>query len=123
MNIKKAGPLAVLVDCDNTPSDAAPHIMSFLDAFGTSCLRLCFGDVSSPSLAGWNAQLATLGIDAVHQPAHSVGKNASDIALVIEAMDLLHSGAFDGFAIVSSDGDFTRLAHRIRRGGKKVYGV
>lgn len=115
--------LAVLIDADNTSPKHAKAIFDEVASIGEASVRRCYGDFSSPRISGWNEQLATLGLVPHHQPANTVGKNASDIALVIDAMDLLHSGRFDGFVLVSSDSDFTRLASRIREQGLDVFGI
>ena len=85
-------------------------------------MRRIYGDFSSPRLKSWTEILQKYAIDPYQQFAYTTGKNASDIALVIDAMDLLHSGRFDGFCLVSSDSDFTRLASRLREQGADVYG-
>src|SRR6056297_1707955 len=115
--------LAVLIDADNTSHKHAKAIFEEIATLGEASVRRIYGDFSSTSMKGWSGAQASLGIVPHHQPANTVGKNASDIALVIDAMDLLHSGRFDGFVLVSSDSDFTRLAQRIREQGKDVYGI
>ncbi|NNU81295.1 NYN domain-containing protein [Halovulum dunhuangense] len=115
--------LAVLIDADNTSHKHAGAIFEEIATLGEASVRRIYGDFSSPAMKGWSGAQAGLGIVPHHQPANTVGKNASDIALVIDAMDLLHSGRFDGFVLVSSDSDFTRLAQRIREQGKDVYGI
>ncbi len=115
--------LAVLIDADNTSPKHAKAIFDEVTSLGEASVRRCYGDFSSQRMNGWSEQVASLGLVPHHQPANTVGKNASDIALVIDAMDLLHSGRFDGFVLVSSDSDFTRLASRIREQGLDVYGI
>jgi uncharacterized LabA/DUF88 family protein len=115
--------LAVLIDADNTSPKYARAIFEEISGFGEASVRRCYGDFSSSRMSGWSERIASLGLVPHHQPANTVGKNASDIALVIDAMDLLHSGRFDGFVLVSSDSDFTRLASRIREQGLDVYGI
>jgi len=115
--------LAVLIDADNTSYKAASAIFEEIATLGEASVRRIYGDFSSSSMRGWSNEQAALGIVPHHQPANTVGKNASDIALVIDAMDLLHTGRFDGFVLVSSDSDFTRLAQRIREQGNDVYGI
>ncbi|MSU89529.1 NYN domain-containing protein [Rhodobacteraceae bacterium 2CG4] len=115
--------LAVLIDADNTSYKAATAIFEEIATLGEASVRRIYGDFSSSSMRGWSSEQAALGIVPHHQPANTVGKNASDIALVIDAMDLLHTGRFDGFVLVSSDSDFTRLAQRVREQGKDVYGI
>jgi uncharacterized LabA/DUF88 family protein/Fe-S-cluster formation regulator IscX/YfhJ len=115
--------LAVLIDADNTSPKFAKAIFEEIASLGEASVRRCYGDFSSSRINGWSEQVAALGLVPHHQPANTVGKNASDIALVIDAMDLLNSGRFDGFVLVSSDSDFTRLASRIREQGLEVYGI
>jgi hypothetical protein len=115
--------LAVLIDADNTSPRHAQAIFEEIATLGEASVRRCYGDFSSQRMSGWSDKVASLGLVPHHQPANTVGKNASDIALVIDAMDLLHSGRFDGFVLVSSDSDFTRLASRIREHGLAVYGI
>jgi len=115
--------LAVMIDADNIPAKHVDAIFTEITAFGEPSVRRIYGDFSSPYLKKWSGILAEHAIVPVHQPANTVGKNASDIALVIDGMDLLHSGRVDGFVLVSSDSDFTRLASRIREQGLPVYGI
>lgn len=115
--------LAVLIDGDNTPASAAMAVMEELAGIGEIAVRRVYGDFTSSHLKKWSDVSAELALVPFHQPANTTGKNSSDIALVIDAMDLLHSGRFDGFVLVSSDSDFTRLASRIREQGKFVCGV
>jgi len=115
--------LAVLVDADNTSPKHAKAIFDEIARFGEASVRRIYGDFSSQQMAGWNRVQAEHGLVPFHQPANTVGKNASDIALVIDAMDLLHTARFDGFVLVSSDSDFTRLASRIREQGLEVFGI
>ena len=115
--------LAVLIDADNTSPKYAHAIFDEIASLGEASVRRCYGDFSSQQMAGWNRVQAEFGLVPLHSPANTVGKNASDIALVIDAMDLMHTGRFDGFVLVSSDSDFTRLASRIREQGLDVYGL
>ena len=115
--------LAVLIDADNTSPKYTKAIFDEIATLGEASVRRCYGDFSSQQMAGWSRVQAEFGLVPHHQPANTVGKNASDIALVIDAMDLMHSGRFDGFVLVSSDSDFTRLASRIREQGLDVYGM
>ncbi|PCH66746.1 MAG: Maebl [Rhodobacteraceae bacterium] len=115
--------LAVLIDADNTSPKYTKAIFDEIATLGEASVRRCYGDFSSQQMAGWNKVQAEFGLVPHHQPANTVGKNASDIALVIDAMDLMHSARFDGFVLVSSDSDFTRLASRIREQGLDVYGM
>jgi len=115
--------LAVLIDADNTSHKHAKAIFEEIAGLGEASVRRIYGDFSSSHMKGWSNVQAEFGIVPHHQPANTVGKNASDIALVIDAMDILHTGRFDGFVLVSSDSDFTRLASRIREQGLDVFGI
>ncbi|SLN33780.1 NYN domain-containing protein [Roseisalinus antarcticus] len=115
--------LAVLIDADNTSPKNATALFEEIASLGEASVRRCYGDFSSQQMAGWNRVQAEHGIVPHHSPANTVGKNSSDISLVIDAMDILHTGRFDGFVLVSSDSDFTRLASRIREQGLDVYGI
>ncbi|MGG7644690.1 NYN domain-containing protein [Rhodovulum sp. YNF3179] len=115
--------LAVLIDADNTSPQWAEAIFEEIASLGEASVRRIYGDFSSGQLKGWSDRLAHYALVPHHSPANTVGKNASDIALVIDAMDILHSGRFDGFVLISSDSDFTRLASRIREQGLDVYGI
>lgn len=115
--------LAVLIDADNTSPKHAGAIFEEIAGLGEASVRRCYGDFSSQQMAGWNRVQAEHGMVPHHSPANTVGKNSSDISLVIDAMDILHTGRFDGFVLVSSDSDFTRLASRIREQGLDVYGI
>jgi hypothetical protein len=113
---------AVLIDADNTSPQIAGGLFEEVAKFGEASVRRIYGDFSGPHLRSWSDILQKHAIDPYQQFAYTKGKNASDIALVIDAMDLLHSGRFDGFCLVSSDSDFTRLASRMREQGADVYG-
>jgi uncharacterized LabA/DUF88 family protein len=113
---------AVLIDADNTSPQIAGGLFEEIAKFGEASVRRIYGDFSTPHLKSWADILQKYAIDPYQQYAYTKGKNASDIALVIDAMDLLHSGRFDGFCLVSSDSDFTRLASRLREQGADVYG-
>ena len=113
---------AVLIDADNTSPRIVAGLFEEIARFGEASVRRIYGDFSSPRLKSWADILQKYAIDPYQQFAYTSGKNASDIALVIDAMDLLHSGRFDGFCLVSSDSDFTRLASRLREEGADVYG-
>ena len=113
---------AVLIDADNTSPKIVAGLFEEIAKFGEASSRRIYGDFSSPRSKGWADVLQKYAIDPYQQFAYTTGKNASDIALVIDAMDLLHSGRFDGFCLVSSDSDFTRLASRLREEGADVYG-
>jgi uncharacterized LabA/DUF88 family protein len=115
--------LAVLIDADNVLSRHAEAILKEISTVGEPALRRVYGDWSSQQLAGWKSAARDLGLVMHQQSANTKGKNASDIGLVIDAMDILHQGKFDGFVLVSSDSDFTRLASRIREEGLEVVGI
>ncbi|MBN7783516.1 NYN domain-containing protein [Ponticoccus gilvus] len=115
--------LAVLIDADNTSPRYTKAIFDEIATLGEASVRRCYGDFSSQQMSGWNKVQAEFGLVPHHSPANTVGKNASDIALVIDAMDLMHRDRFDGFVLVSSDSDFTRLASRIREQGLDVFGM
>jgi hypothetical protein len=114
---------AVLIDADNTSAKIAGGLFEEIAKWGEASVRRIYGDFSDPHSTSWASVLAHYAIIPQQQFAYVKGKNASDITLVIDAMDLLHSGRFDGFWIVSSDSDFTRLASRIREEGVDVFGV
>jgi uncharacterized LabA/DUF88 family protein len=114
--------LAVLIDADNTSPRIAAGLFEEVAKFGEASVRRIYGDFSGNRLKSWADILQKFAVDPYQQFAYTTGKNASDIALVIDAMDLLHSGRFDGFCLVSSDSDFTRLASRLREQGADVYG-
>ena len=115
--------LAVLIDADNIPAKHAEAILKEITGLGEPALRRVYGDWSSDRLKGWSGKVTELGLVAHQETANTKGKNASDIGLVIDAMDILHQGRFDGFVLVSSDSDFTRLASRIREDGLDVIGI
>jgi hypothetical protein len=115
--------LAVLIDADNTSPKVADGLFDEVAKIGEASLRRIYGDFSKGQQAGWEKVLARHAILPQQQFAYTTGKNSTDITLVIDAMDLLHSGRFDGFCLVSSDSDFTRLAARIREQGVDVYGI
>ena len=114
--------LAVLIDADNTSAKIVDGLFEEIAKIGEASVRRIYGDFSHARSKGWAATLSTHAIIPQQQFAYTTGKNASDITLVIDAMDLLHSGRFDGFCLVSSDSDFTRLAARIRENGIDVFG-
>lgn len=114
--------LAVLIDADNIPAKYAQAIFDEIAGFGEASVRRIYGDWSSARLAAWKAILPELGLVPHHQPDYTTGKNSADIALVIDAMDVLHTERFSGFCLVTSDSDFTRLASRIREHGVDVFG-
>jgi uncharacterized LabA/DUF88 family protein len=114
--------LAVLIDADNASAKIVDGLFEEIAKLGEASVRNIYGDFSSPRSKAWADVLSKYAIIPRQQFAYTSGKNASDITLVIEAMDLLHTGRFDGFCLVSSDSDFTRLAARIREEGVDVYG-
>jgi uncharacterized LabA/DUF88 family protein len=120
---QRAPRLAVLIDADNVPAGYAEAIFEEIASLGEASVRRIYGDWSATRLSAWARKVAALGLVADQQFSNTKGKNASDIGLVIAAMDFLHSGLFDGFVLVSSDSDFTRLAARIREQGLDVYGI
>lgn len=115
--------LAVLIDADNVPAKFADAILKEVTSFGEPGLRRVYGDWGNNHLSGWTRVAQELGLVQYQQTAATKGKNSSDIGLVIDAMDILHAGHFDGFVLVSSDSDFTRLASRIREQGLTVIGI
>jgi uncharacterized LabA/DUF88 family protein len=114
--------LAILIDADNTSPKIAAGLFEEVAKFGEASVRRIYGDFSGQRLKSWAEILQKYAIDPRQQFSYTTGKNASDIALVIDAMDLLHSGHLDGFCLVSSDSDFTRLASRLREQGVDVIG-
>jgi len=121
-NEGKVPRLAVLIDADNASAKIVGGLFEEIAKIGEASVRRIYGDFSTTRLKGWEEVLAKYAIIPQQQFAYIPGKNASDITLVIDAMDLLHTGRFDGFCLVSSDSDFTRLAARIREEGADVYG-
>ena len=115
--------LAVLIDADNTAAKWADAIFEEIATLGEASVRRIYGDFSGPHLRSWEKKLAGLAVIPHQQFAYTKGKNSSDIALVIDAMDLMHTGRFDGFVLVSSDSDFARLASRLREQGVQVFGI
>lgn len=114
--------LAVLIDSDNAPAGLAKELLDEISKYGTANVKRAYGDWTTPNLRGWKEHLHKHAIQPIQQFRYTDGKNSTDSALIIDAMDLLHLGAFDGFCIVSSDSDFTRLATRLREAGKQVIG-
>ncbi|MEP9362910.1 NYN domain-containing protein [Nocardioides sp. CN2-186] len=118
-----AARLAVLIDADNVSPSHAAAILAELARYGVPTVKRAYGDWTTQQLSGWKVELGRHAIQPIQQFANTVGKNSTDSALIIDAMDLLYSGNLDAFAIVSSDSDFTRLATRLRESGKRVYGL
>ncbi|MDR7234811.1 NYN domain-containing protein [Agrococcus sp. BE272] len=114
--------LAVLVDADNVPPAKIGAVLTEVARFGTTSVKRVYGDWTAQNLSGWKKAASEHVIQPMQQFANTKGKNATDSALIIDAMDLLYTGRFHGFCIVSSDSDFTRLASRIRETGVTVYG-
>jgi uncharacterized LabA/DUF88 family protein len=114
--------LAVLIDADNAGAQHLERLLVEIAKYGTATVRRAYGDWTTPNLGKWKAELLNHSVQPVQQFRYTVGKNATDSALIIDAMDLLHAGTVDGFCLVSSDSDFTRLAARIREEGLKAYG-
>ena len=115
--------LAVLIDADNTSPVHASALLEELARYGVPTVKRAYGDWTTQNLVRWKDELHRHAIQPIQQFAYTTGKNSTDSALIIDAMDLLYSGNLDGFAIVSSDSDFTRLATRLRESGKTVYGL
>lgn len=115
--------LAVLIDADNASASVAKELLEEVAKYGTATVKRAFGDWTTQNLVGWKAHLHRHAIQPVQQFAYTHGKNATDSAFIIDAMDLLYGGNVDGFCLVSSDSDFTRLATRLREAGKTVYGL
>jgi len=114
--------LAVLIDADNAQPSITEGLLSEVAKYGIASVKRIYGDWTTPSLSGWKSLLLEHSIQPVQQFRYTVGKNATDSAMIIDAMDLLYTKRFDGFCLVSSDSDFTRLASRIREEGLLVYG-
>ena len=114
--------LAVLIDADNAQPSITEALLSEVAKYGLASVKRIYGDWTTPSLSGWKSFLLEHSIQPVQQFRYTVGKNATDSAMIIDAMDLLYTKRFDGFCLVSSDSDFTRLASRIREEGVLVYG-
>ncbi|HIZ98321.1 MAG TPA: NYN domain-containing protein [Candidatus Janibacter merdipullorum] len=115
--------IAVLIDCDNVSSKHTTAVLEELAKYGTPTVKRAYGDWTTTQLGGWKGELQRNAIQPVQQFAYTVGKNSTDSALIIDAMDLLWQGNVEAFALVSSDSDFTRLATRLRESGKRVYGL
>ena len=112
--------LAVLIDGDNIPSTHVKEMMEEIAKYGSPTIKRIYGDWTKPHLSKWKNVLLENAITPVQQYGYTVGKNATDSAMIIDAMDILYSGKVDGFCMVSSDSDFTRLATRLREAGMKV---
>ncbi len=115
--------LAVLIDADNAPRTAMKDVMEEIAIYGNPTIKRIYGDWTTPNLATWKPILLDNAITPMQQYAYTSGKNSTDSAMIIDAMDILYSGNINGFVLVSSDSDFTRLAIRLREAGMKVYGM
>ena len=114
--------LAVLIDADNANPSIIEGLLGEVATLGVASVKRIYGDWTTPNLGPWKSALLDHSIQPIQQFRYTTGKNATDSAMIIDAMDLLYTGPFDGFCLVSSDSDFTRLASRIRESGKRVYG-
>jgi uncharacterized LabA/DUF88 family protein len=115
--------LAVLIDGDNIPSKYIHEMMEEITKYGSPTVKRIYGDWTKPQLGKWKGILLEHAINPIQQYGYTTGKNATDSAMIIDAMDILYSDQVDGFCIASSDSDFTKLATRIRESGKIVYGI
>lgn len=115
--------LAVLIDADNVPYSNVKGMLEEIAKYGTPTFKRIYADWTKPTVAGWKKVLLENAITPIQQYSYTSGKNATDSAMIIDAMDILYSGKVDGFCIVSSDSDFTRLATRLREAGMKVIGI
>ena len=123
MEIIKDLRLAVLIDADNVPYSNIKEMLEEIAKYGTPTFKRIYADWTKPTVSGWKGVLLESAITPVQQYSYTSGKNATDSAMIIDAMDILYSGRVDGFCIVSSDSDFTRLAIRLREAGMKVFGI
>ena len=120
---KKELNLAVLFDADNVPASHVQEMLNEIAKYGAPSIKRIYGDWTKPNLGGWKAVLLENAITPIQQYSYTTGKNATDSAMIIDAMDILHSNKVDGFCIISSDSDFTRLATRLRESSKLVIGM
>jgi uncharacterized LabA/DUF88 family protein len=123
MTVTPDARLAVLIDADNAQPSRSDALMAEIATFGMATVKRIYGDWTTSQLTGWKTAANKHAIQPMQQFAYTKGKNSTDSALIIDAMDLLYSDRLDGFVLVSSDSDFTRLASRLRESGKTVYGV
>src|SRR3954468_9656370 len=123
MEITKDLRLAVLIDADNIPYSNIREMMVEIAKYGTPTFKRIYGEWTKPTLSGWKTVLLENAITPIQQYSYTSGKNATDSAMIIDAMDILYTGKVDGFCIISSDSDFTRLALRLRESGMKVIGM
>lgn len=122
MTNEQAGRLAVLIDADNAQPSIIEQLLAEIAKYGTANVKRIYGDWTGTHLKGWKEVLLMYSIQPIQQFRYTVGKNATDTAMIIDAMDLLYTDKFEGFCIVSSDSDFTKLASRLRESGLVVYG-
>lgn len=115
--------LAVLIDAENVPRNCIKSVMEEIAIYGTPTIKRIYGDWTNPSIGGWKLSLLENAITPIQQYSYTTGKNSSDSAMIIDAMDILYTEKTDGFVIVSSDSDFTRLAIRLREAGQRVIGI
>lgn len=115
--------LAVLIDADNIPYSNIKEMLDEISRFGVPTIKRIYGDWTKPTVSGWKPALLHHAITPIQQYSYTTGKNATDSAMIIDAMDILHSQKVDGFCLVSSDSDFTRLAIRLRESGMTVFGI
>src|ERR1700755_3691202 len=115
--------LAILIDADNIPSRLISGILEEIAKYGVPTFKRIYADWTKPHVAGWKTVLLDHAITPVQQYSYTTGKNSSDSAMIIDAMDILYTGRVDGFCLVSSDSDFTKLATRLREAGMKVFGM
>lgn len=123
MALGETSRLAVLIDADNASAAVAKELLEEVAKYGTATVKRAYGDWTTQNLVGWKDQLHRHAIQPVQQFSYTKGKNSTDAAFIIDAMDLLYGGAVDGFCIVASDSDYTRLATRLREAGKLVIGL
>jgi uncharacterized LabA/DUF88 family protein len=123
MDTSKDLRLAVLIDADNVPYANIQGMLEEISKYGTPTFKRIYADWTKPTVSGWKKVLLEHSITPVHQYSYTSGKNATDSSMIIDAMDILYTGRVDGFCIVSSDSDFTRLASRLREAGMKVFGL
>ena len=123
MDNRKDLRLAVLIDADNVPYANIQGMLEEITKYGTPTFKRIYADWTQPTVSGWKKVLLEHSITPVHQYSYTSGKNATDSSMIIDAMDILYTGRVDGFCIVSSDSDFTRLASRLREGGMVVFGL
>lgn len=114
--------LAVLIDADNAQASVIQELLAEVSRYGTATIKRAYGDWTTQNLKSWKDVLLRMAIQPIQQFSYTTGKNSTDASLIIDAMDVLHTGTVDGFCLVSSDSDFTRLATRIREKGLVVYG-